>query len=73
MTDGFGAVVDHGHPRYCPGCETLVREWYDRNDETLVCPRCRSVTYTSKTAYIEATHGVARWRRKNGYEGGADA
>ncbi|WP_152420556.1 hypothetical protein [Halorubrum tebenquichense] len=73
MSEQSEAAVDHKNPMYCPECHELVPEWWDKYDETFACPQCRSMTYESKEDYIEATHGVARWRRENGYEGGIDA
>jgi len=57
---------------YCPECDQLVPEWWDKYDETFACPDCRSVTYESKQEYIDVIHGVARFRREHGYEGDRD-
>jgi len=53
---------------YCPSCEEMVPEWWDRYDETFCCPECRSLTYETKEEYIEVLHGTARWERGHEHE-----
>lgn len=54
-------------PMYCPACDEVVPEEWDRYDETFFCPICKSHVYESKEEYIDILHATARWQREHGY------
>lgn len=55
------------YPMYCPECDELVPELWDRYDEAFRCPNCKSSTYEDKEAYIEVKHATARFNKEHGY------
>jgi len=52
---------------YCPECEEMVPENWDRVDERWRCERCGSALYSSKDSYIQAVHATARFNKEYGW------
>lgn len=58
---------DSAPPMYCPACDEMVPEEWDRYDEDFRCPKCHSETYESKEEHIEVLHATARWEKEKGW------
>jgi len=54
-------------PMYCPGCDHVVPENYDRYDEAFKCGDCGSLLYESKESHIQTVHATARFNKEYGH------
>ncbi len=63
----YGIYVADSVRMYCPECDGLVAENYDREEERWACPECSSTIYEDKGAYIDSLHSMVRFQKEHGY------
>lgn len=65
---------EHNLPMYCPECDEIVPENFDRFEDDWVCPKCDQVgLYEDKEEYINVIHWVAVTERESPFGPGSNS